>query len=186
MSTTALAVELLVIAYQALIWLVLVALLLPIGDHAWLQTLKEWNELTVIGSVVAAYTTGAIINGIASRIMEMTKIESKVYKLKKMPSEMRAAILVRKPEAFMHIMKNFDVPRVLRSTILNFLLIGIFAFIHLCCFKSLTWLQLLLLVLVFVACVVGAVWAWFETAENYYIHLTAAYDEVTKKDHTKE
>jgi len=73
-----------------------------------------------------------------------------------------------------------------RTTILNFILIGIFTFIHLYCSKSLTCLQLLLLALIFVACVVAAAWAWYETAENYYIHLTATYDEVTKKDHPKE
>jgi hypothetical protein len=187
MSTTALAVELLVIGYQALIWLALVAFLLPISDHVQLQTLKDWKELVIIGSAVAAYTTGAIINAVTTSIMEKSKIDKKlVYKREKPPSEMRATILVRNPEAFMHIMKNFDAPRVLRSTVLNFILIGIFTFIHLYCFKSLTCLQLLLLALIFVACVVASAWAWYETAKNFYIHLTATYDEVTKKDHAKE
>ena len=138
MNTTVLAVELLVIGYQSLIWLTLIFFLFPISDQVQLQTLKDWKELIIIGSVVVAYTAGAIINAVTTSIMEKLNIDKKLfYKRKKPPSEMRAAILVRKPEAFIHIMKNFDTPRVLRSTILNFILIGFFSFIHLYCSKSL-------------------------------------------------
>lgn len=183
MSTTALAVELLVIGYQALIWLVLVASLFPVSSLDPLQMFKEWKELIIIGSVVAAYTTGAIINGVTTSIMERLKIDKVIYKRKEPPSEMRAAILVRKPEAFMHIMKNFDVPRVLRSTIINVLLIGVFTFIHLYRSTTSTCSQLVLLICLVALGTAISAWAWYETAENFYIHLTKTYDEVTKNDH---
>src|SRR5439155_11172339 len=157
MSTTALTVELLVIGYQALVWLVLAACLSPLCDKTLLQTMmKDWKELTVVASVVAAYTSGAIMNGVASKIM--SPIENKVYKQK--PSEMRAAILLHKPEAFVQIMKNFDVPRVLRSTIFNILLIGIFSFIHLFLSNAI-YSQLLLVAVLFVLGIAAAAWAWY-------------------------
>ncbi|MGH7273458.1 MAG: hypothetical protein ACREIQ_03220 [Nitrospiria bacterium] len=173
MTTTALTVELLVIGYQALIWLGLAACLFPLCDEALLRALKDWKELLVVGSVVAAYTSGAIVNGVASGIM--SSIESKViYKRPQKPSVMRAAILVRKPDAFVHVMKNFEAPRVLRSAILNMLLIGVFTSAHVYRSTTSTWPQLLLVVLLFVLGTAGAAWAWYETAENFYIHLTYA------------
>lgn len=178
MSTTALAVELLVIGYQTLVWLALAACLFPQCDGALLGALKDWKELVVVTSVVAAYTSGAIMNGVASRIM--FPIESKViYKRPQKPSEMRAAILVQKPEVFSHIIKNFDVSRVLRSTIFNILLIGLFTFLHLCSANA-TCSQLLLVALLFALGTAGAALAWYETAENFYIHLSQTYDALTK------
>jgi len=189
MSTTALTVEFLVIGYQALIWLVLIVFLFfPVNSHALLQKLIAWKELNIIVSVVTAYTLGAIINGITASVMEMKwlGIYKMVYKRKEQPSDMRAAILIRKPEAFMHIMKNFDIPRVLRSTIINVLLIGIFAFIHLYRYAPSTNLQLFLVVCIVIIVTGISIWAWYETEENFYIHLTKTYDEVMRKTQPNE
>ncbi len=178
MSTTALAVELLVIGYQTLVWLALAACLSSLCDDTLLKGMKDWKELVIVASVVAAYSSGAIMNGVVSRIM--SSIESKViYKRPQKPSEMRAAILVQKPEAFDHIIKNFDVPRVLRSTIFNILLIGLFLLIHLFSSNA-TYSQLLLVAVIFAIGTAVAAWAWFETAENYYIHLSRTYDALEK------
>ena len=166
MSTTALAVELLVIGYQTLVWLALAICLSPLCDNALLQTMKDWKELTVFASVVTAYTSGAIMNGVSTRIISW--FENKVYsKRSQKPSEMRAAILLHNPEALAQIMKYFEVPRVLRSTIFNILLIGIFSVLHV---FSL-WIALL-----FALGTAAAAWAWYETTENYYIHLSKTYD----------
>jgi len=178
MSTTALAVELLVIGYQTLVWLALAACLSPLCDDTLLKAMKDWKEVVIVASVVAAYSSGAIMNGVVSRIM--SSIETKViYKRPQKPSEMRAAILVQKPEAFDHIIKNFDVPRVLRSTIFNFLLIGLFSFVHYFSSNA-TYSQLLLVAVLFTVGTAFAAWAWFETAENYYIHLSKTYDALKK------
>ena len=92
---------------------------------------------------------------------------------------MRAAILVQKPEAFDHIIKNFDVPRVLRSTIFNILLIGLFLSFHIFSSNA-TNSQLWLVAVIFVLGAGMAAWAWYETAENYYIHLSQTYDALKK------
>ncbi len=177
MSTTALAVELLVIGYQTLVWLALAACLSPLCDDTLLKAMKDWKELVIFASVIAAYSSGAIMNGVASRIM--SSIESKVIYKGQRPSKMRAAILVQKPEAFDHIIKNFDVPRVLRSTIFNILLIGLFLLIHLYSSNA-TYSQLLLVAVIFVIGTAVAVWAWYELAEDYYTHLSQTYDALEK------
>jgi hypothetical protein len=132
--------------------------------------------------MVAAYTAGAIVNGITTRIFESLDIDRLIYKQKDPPSKLRAAILIRKPEAYMHIMKNFNDPRLLRSTITNVLLIGFFTFIHLCRSPTLTWWHLVSAVCLFIVVAGISAWAWYETADNFYVHLTATYDEVTKND----
>jgi len=128
MTTTALAVELVIIGYQTLIWLVLAANLLFPCDVSWLTTIREWKEPILVGSIVAAYTFGATVNAIASKVLE--PFEGKCVFNGEKPSVMRAAILVRQPEALKQVMTYFDAPRVLRSTILNILLIGVFTTIH--------------------------------------------------------
>jgi len=177
MSTTVLAVELLVIGYQALVWLALAACLFPLCDDTLLKAMKDWRELVIVASVVAAYSSGAIMNGVAARIM--TRIEAKIYTRPQKPSEMRAAILVQKPEAFDHIIKNLNVPRILRSTIFNILLIGLFLFFHVLSSNATT-SQLWLVAVIFVLGAGVAAWAWYETAENYYIHLSQTYDALER------
>ena len=174
MSTTALAVELLVIGYQTLVWLALAACLSPLCDDTLLNAMKDWKELVIVVSVVAAYSSGAIMNGIASRIIDPIERRA-IHKRQQRPSEMRAAILVQKPEAFDHIIKNLNVPRVLRSTIFNILLVGVFLFIHFFSSNA-TFSELLVVAVISLGGTALAAWAWYETAENYYIHLTQTYD----------
>lgn len=179
MTTTALAVELIVIGYQGLFWLVLAASLLPFFSSLQLDTLKEWKELLFLGSLVAAYTCGAIINGVVSKLM--SSIEAKlVFKRSRPPSEMRAAILVRQPEALKHIMTYFDVPRVLRSTSFNVLLIGVFTLIRF--WGNLSCFEVLWVIIGFVVVTACAFWAWYETDENYYVHLCQTYDALKEKE----
>lgn len=181
MSTTALAVELLVIGYQALVWLALAACLSTSCDNTLMQTMRDWKEIIFVASVVAAYTSGAIMNGIASRLL--SPWEDWLYQKTRSekPSEMRAAILIQKPEAFDRVMKNFEFPRVLRSTVFNILLTGIFLFINLLFLKGTT-TQLFWVVVWTVVAALLVLWAWYETAENYFIHLCKTYDAMTKKD----
>jgi len=175
MSTTALAVELLVIGYQSLAGLALAARLSPLCGNTLLQVMKDWKELTVIASVVAAYTLGAIMNGIAAKLL--SPLENKLYsKRSEKPSEMRAAILIQEPQAFDHIIKNFDTPRVLRSTVFNILL---FLFIHILSLNA-TRSHLLLVAFGTPVAALFTLWAWYETAENYFIHLYQAYDALKK------
>jgi hypothetical protein len=92
MSTTALAVELLVIGYQTIVWLVLLFALTPFYDDVLLNLLKNWKEIVFIASVVAAYTLGAIMNGVVSRVWDC--FERKWIYTDIKPSIMRAAILL--------------------------------------------------------------------------------------------
>ena len=96
MSTTSLAVELLLIGYQTIAWLLLLAALTPFYNHAILEALKDWKELIFIASLALAYTLGAITNGIVSKIFNWIEAPL-IYKHEK-PSEMRAAILVHNPD----------------------------------------------------------------------------------------
>lgn len=178
MSTTALAVELLVIGYQSLVALALAACLSPLCGNTLLQMMKDWKELIVIASVVAAYTLGAIMNGIAARLL--SPLENKLYsKRSEKPSEMRATILIQEPQAFDHIIKHFDTPRVLRSTVFNILLIGLFLFIHILSLNA-TRSQLFLVAFGILVAALFTLWAWYETAENYFTHLYRTYDALKK------
>lgn len=173
MTTTALAVELIVIGYQALIWLVLALSLFPSFGGFPLNLVREWKEFLFVGSLIAAYTSGAIVNGVVSRLM--SSIEKRLlFKRSRPPSEMRAIILVHQPDALKHIMTYFDVPRVLRSTIFNILLVGVFTTIHL--YRALSCYEVSILIACFVAAAFFAAWAWYETDENYYFHLCQTYD----------
>jgi len=185
LPTTVLAVKLLVIGYQSLVGLALAACLSPLCGNTLLQVMKDWKELTVIASVVAAYTIGAIMNGIAARLL--SPLENKLYsKRSEKPSEMRAAILIKEPQAFDRIMKNFDTPRVLRSTVFNILIIGLFLFIHILSL-NVTRSQLLLVAFGTPVAALFTLWAWYETAENYFIHLYQTFDALKKvgNDHDR-
>jgi len=175
MSTTALAVELLVIGYQSLVGLALAAYLSPLSNTL-VQTMKDWKELIVIISVAAAYTLGAIVNGISAKLL--SPIENKLYSRRsEKQSKMRVVILIQKPDAYDRIMKNFDTPRVLRSTVFNILLIGLFLFI-----LSLNATRSQLFFVAFGTLVAALLifWAWYEAAENYFIHLYQTYDAMKK------
>jgi hypothetical protein len=185
MTATALAVELLIIGYQSLVWLALAACLSALCDNTLLQMMKDWKELTVIASIVAAYTLGAIMNGISAKLL--SPLEDKLYsKRSQKPSEMRAAILVQEPQAYSQIIKNFDAPRVLRATVFNILLIGIFLFIQVLTLNA-TRSQLLLVAFGTLIAALFTLWAWYETAENYFIHLYQTYDALKKvrKEHDR-
>ncbi len=174
MSTTALAVELLVIGYQTLVWLALAVCFSSLCDNTLMQAIKAEKELAAVASVVVAYTLGAMMNVIATRLM--APLENKLYsKLPKKPSEMRAAILIQKPEALNHVMKYFEVPRVLRSTFFNILFIGILSFVHVISSNA-TRSQLLLVALFTLGTASFILWAWYEAVDNYRIHLSATYD----------
>jgi large-conductance mechanosensitive channel len=140
---------------------------------------RDWKELVFIASVVVAYTLGSIINSVVSRIIN--PIEDRVIYKNEKPSIMRAAILAQNPQAFDPVLKNFEYSRLLRSTIFNFLLIGIFSFIHLC-LKDASSSKLLLVVLFTLIATGIAYWAWYETAENYYCHLEATYKALKGAD----
>jgi hypothetical protein len=172
MTTTALAVELVIIGYQTLIWLVLAASLLFPCDVCWLTMLKDWKEPILVGSIAIAYTLGATVNTISSRVLQ--PFEGKCVFKEEKPSVMRAAILVRQPEALKQVMTYFDAPRVLRSTILNTLLIGVFTTIRFWCLLS--WCKVLTLIVCFFLLASLAAWAWYEADDNYYTHLCATYD----------
>jgi len=181
MTTTALAVELIIIGYQTLLWLVLALSLSPSFAGLQLATVREWKELLLVGSLVAAYTSGAIVNGLTSKLMESYE-KKRVFKRTRPPSEMRAAILIHQPEALKQVMTYFDVPRVLRSTIFNIPLIAVFAVARF--WRVLSCYEVLILVVGFVFVLYGAVRAWYETDENYYTHLCQTYDALkgTKSD----
>lgn len=188
MGTTALAVELLVIGYQALIWLVLLTcLMFNISGETVLQELKEWKEVVVVGSVVVAYTVGAVVNGIVAKIMEKREVwvhqrvqrQQNLQEPRPVPSIMRAAILVKNPDVYKPVIQNLDIPKVLRSTIFNILLIGVFATIH-ASSQSTALITAPAVAFCFIIATGLSVWAWFEMAENYYIHLCATYDEVLR------
>lgn len=177
--TTTIAVELLVIGYQAMIWIGLAACLFQKCDGALLASIREWKELTLILSVPAAYTVGAIMNGVASHLV--SKLDRKwIFKRSIKPSAMRAAILIQNPQAFEHVIKNFNEPRVLRSTIFNIFLIGVFGIIHLYALSTFTYLQLGLIASLFLVASLLAAWAWYETTENFYVHLSQTYDALEK------
>jgi hypothetical protein len=177
MTTTALAVELIVIGYQALIWIVLAVSLLPHCGDLPSVFLKDWKELLLVGSLVAAYTSGAIVNGVASKLMSKIE-ENLVFKRTEPPSEMRAAILLHQPEALKQVITYFDAPRVLRSTIFNILLIGVFTTIHV--YRALSLCEILTIVACFIVVAATAAWAWYETDENYYVHLCQTYDALIR------
>ena len=179
MTTTALAVELIIIGYQTLIWIVLAVILLPHCNELPTIIRTDWKELVLVGSLVAAYTSGAIVNGVVSRLI--SKIEGKlVFKRAEPPSQMRAAILVHQPEALKQVITYFDVPRVLRSTVFNILLIGVFTTVHI--YSALSVCEILTIVACFIVSAAAAAWAWYETDENYYVHLCQTYDAVIGRE----
>src|SRR5262249_27758032 len=100
-TTTTLAVELLIIGYQAMIWLGIVVCLFQGCNDATFASIKDWKELLLVVSVPAAYTAGAVMNGITSKLLSM--IDRKwIFTGPIKPSAMRAAILVKNPQAFEH------------------------------------------------------------------------------------
>jgi hypothetical protein len=179
-TTTTLAVELLIIGYQTMVWLGLAVCLFQSCNEATFATIKDWKELLLLVSVPTAYTAGAVMNGVTSRLV--SKFDDKlIFKGPIKPSAMRAAILVKNPQAFEHVIKNFNEPRVLRSTIFNIFLIGVFGTIYLSKLLTFTNLQLGLIALLFLVATFLSAWAWYESAENFYIHLSQTYDALDKR-----
>ena len=162
MTTTALAFELIIIGYQVLVWVWLVGCF-PECQGLLVRALNNWKEVTIAISIPAAYTAGAIMNPISAWLFSFW--EDKIY-AEKPPSVMRAAILLKNPEAHNQVMKYFEAPRVLRASTLNILLTGIFLSYRIESFPTLFF---------FAVAAAAAAWAWYETTDNYYTHLGATY-----------
>jgi hypothetical protein len=132
MNTTALVVEVVIIGAQVLLWVTL-ALISLFGvacpDPA---TLKDWVAPISLGVLALSYTVGMVFDTMVASFfapwtMRSWRMPWTSERHTVSPSAMRSYLMLNHYEAFVHIEKRFDQSRLLRATVLNLLLIGVFA-----------------------------------------------------------
>ncbi|HEX8163995.1 MAG TPA: hypothetical protein VF538_19145 [Pyrinomonadaceae bacterium] len=184
MSTTALIVEMVIVGFQALIWMSLIVLI--VFGHDWIDIskLKDWATLISLGLIAISYTIGIIFNSLIGSTF--FRWESKNWRLfthlPERPARMRAYILIKSKDASENLEKRFYQNRLLRGTSINVLFIGAAVLILALKHSGFSW-RVLIGISFSTIFVTGIILlSWMQTLQGYYFYLTEVYKAIKKVD----
>jgi hypothetical protein len=192
MGTTTLLVEIVIIGFQVLIWILLI--FFTTWGYNWVDvtSLKDWSGIIAIGLVVISYTLGIIFDGIASSLSD-TWFSWAYYRLPLQtvarkgvfeeyhpydtsPSIMRSHIQATDPNTYEHLEKIFNQGRLLRSTSINLILISITSIMFVVTQMGIIWKLIIFIALVLMPLAGLSLWLWNKILDNYYNELTIAHN----------
>jgi hypothetical protein len=178
---TSIIFELVLIGFQALIWVFL--LVLAIFGYEWLHLdgIKEWNAELSVALVGVAYMFGLIFDKAVSALPYSWIVGgSAVNKVGDLPSPltMRMEILAKNPEVFEALEKRINQHRLVRSTVFNLALIslsGLIFFVARIGFNVRLFIVFLILSVIFLSL---ALFTGRRSAETLYFELFHAYKAI--------
>ena len=146
-----------------------------------LQTVKEWTTPISLGLIALSYTLGMVFDTmVASFFAPWTMLSRGVpwvaHQFPESPARMRVYVMLNHHEAFQDLERRFNQSRLLRATVLNLLLIGVFSTVLYFRYFGFSWRGLMgaLFFLVFLA---GAtLLSWTRTLQGYYYTLGQIYE----------
>jgi len=141
LKDTFIALELVLIGFQILIWVFL--LVLAVFGYNWLHLsdIKEWSTEISVGLIGVAYMFGLIFDKAVGALPYSWVIGgSGLTKIGDLPSPliMRMEILIKKPEVYAVLEKRIDQHRLVRSTVFNLALISLSALLFFIAQKGFT------------------------------------------------
>jgi hypothetical protein len=186
MATTAVFAEILVIGFQALIWLALLILTIIGPENMRLNSLGGWESLLTVLVLVAAYSLGIVVDRATDSLLE--RLDNRIA-VKHMPRGL-SDLTMRRLTITMHseaLEKFLDYARsrlrISRSTTINLALILITAAILILTRPVLPpgirpQEAVVALMAVGIPFVALSYHAWHRISEIYYRRLTLAYEMV--------
>jgi hypothetical protein len=180
--TTALIVEVVIIGAQVLAWMGLAAIALFGAKWLDLQTLKEWSAPISLGLIALSYTLGVVFDAMVASFFAPWTMRSRgglwgsAYQFSAPPARMRAYVMLNHHDAFQDLERRFNQSRLLRGTVLNLLLIGVFSTVLYFRSSGFSWPGLMgaLFFLVFLAW--ATFFSWTRTLQGYYYTLAQIYE----------
>src|ERR1051325_5492741 len=129
MSTTTLIVEVVIIGFQALIWMVLIILVFLGYDWIDLSKLKDWATPISLAVISISYTLGVIFNTVLNSLFTPLELKILASRGSGMSQEtlryMRAYIIVYNSGAAEDLDRRFNRSSLIRATAINISLISI-------------------------------------------------------------
>jgi len=190
MGTSTLLVEIVIIGFQTLVWILL--LLFTVLGYDWinLAMLKDWSASIVVGLVAVSYTFGIVFDSVAASLFapwssrairhlpsfiigRATDLGPSRYDS---PALMRSHIRIANPVTNEHLEKMYNEIRLLRSTSINILLISITSIAFIATRVGITWLKASFILLVLLSLSGLSIWTWFRRLRSYYYELKTAYE----------
>jgi len=181
LKDTFIALELVLIGFQILIWVFL--LLLAVFGYNWLHLsdIKEWSTEISVGLIGVAYMFGLIFDKAVGALPYSWVIGgSGLTKIGDLPSPliMRMEILITKPEVYAVLEKRIDQHRLVRSTVFNLALISLSALLFFIAQKGFT-VRLFIVFLVLSIIFVGlTLFTGRRSAETLYFEMLHVYKAI--------
>lgn len=179
MGTTALIVEMVIIGFQVLIWMVLITLF--VFGYNWIDVskFKDWVTLISIALVGVSYTLGIIFDGFIATLFAPWEYRSRRWlptQYTGNPGRMRAYITATSADASEELTRRANRSSLIRATSLNLLIISICSLIFVK--RYFGWhTKLMILIVVFsILLTVLALLTWQNLLRGYYFYLIEIYE----------
>ena len=188
MGTTSLIVEMVIIGFQVVVWMVLI--LLSIFGYEWIDLLKlkDWTTFISVVVVGTSYTLGIVFDSFTGSLFAPWERRSSRWlpeRVNESPGLMRAYIMAANPDASEELNNRANRNSLIRATSLNLILISItsLVFVHTRIGFS---LKLESVIAVFSAILLMlAISSWGKLRNGYYFYLNQVY-QATKELEEKE
>jgi hypothetical protein len=187
MSTTAVVVEIVIIGAQVLLWVALA--FISLLGITWFDPmrLKDWVAPISLGLVAASYTVGMVFDTLIASFFAPWSRRSwnmpwTSERHNASPFEMRTYLMLNHYDAFLHQDKLFNQARLLRASILNLLLTGVFSSILYFRYFHFSWKSGAYIVLLLCALVGITFISWTRTLRGSYSNLGKIYQMAVEKD----
>jgi hypothetical protein len=190
-STTALIVEVVIIGAQVLVWMGLAAIALFDVKLPDLQTLKEWTAPVSLSLIALSYTVGMIFDTMVASFfapwtMRSRRVPWGAHRFPASPARMRVYVMVNHHEASQYLERQFNQSRLLRATVLNLLLIGVFSTVLYFRYSGFSW-RGLTGTLFFLVFLTGATFfSWRRALQGYYYTLEQIFELIANNEKARE
>ena len=192
MGTTTLLVEIVIIGFQMLIWILLI--LFTIWGYNWIDivSLKDWTGTIVVGLVAISYTLGIILDSIAGSLSDVwfswafyrlslrtvgrKGVFNEYHPYDVHPSVMRSHIRSTDPITYDYLEKIFNQGRLLRSTSINLVLISVMSIIFVVTQIGIVWKLIIFIAAILTPLSGLSIWSWNKILDNYYNEIEIAHN----------
>ena len=192
MTTTSLVIEIVIIGFQALIWILLIVFTL--FDYSWINPtkLKDWSTLLSLGVICISYTLGIIFDHFTSSLFAPLEYSNRRNRWwtnedpKASPAQMRAYIIATNSNVSEYIGKGINRIRLVRGTALNLILISISSLVFLFARFGLLWKQALVIVILSFLLIILTIFTLIRFMRSHNFYLEILYNTLTESKSQEE
>ena len=193
MGTTSLIVEMVIIGFQVLVWMVLIVLIVFGYDWVDFQKLKDWATILSVILIGASYTLGIVFDSFMASLYAPwerrswkwlpEEIKEGMARGEKVsPGHMRAYLMTASPEASEELNNRANRNSLIRATSLNLVII---------CLASLIFVhkqfgfspKLEIVIIIFSALLIPlSIRTWGRLRNGYYLFLVNVYQNTKEAE----